>query len=81
MEGRRRGPVHLEVTGCQVVDEGGHGARFAKQGPVCFQLTAVTYGLGMTKENFILKLFMVEPPPTLPAAGRPLSARAWPACG
>ena len=34
MEGRRGGPVHLEVTGCQVVDEGGHGASLAEQGPV-----------------------------------------------
>ena len=58
MEGRRRGPVHLEVTGCQVVDEGGNGASLAEQGPVSLKLTAVTYGLGMTKEIFIGTLFL-----------------------
>ena len=81
MQRRRCGPVDLKVTGGQIVDQGGHGARLAEQGPVCLQLTAVANGLGMIIEIFIDKLFRVEPPPTLPAAGRPLSAQAWPACG
>ena len=44
--------MNLEVAGGQVVDEGGHGASLAEQGPVGLQLTTVADGLTKNQSRF-----------------------------
>ena len=72
--------MDLEVAGGQVVDQGRHGASLAKQGSVSLELAAVTDGLTIAISR-CEDCFHLLPRPALPAAGHPLSALAWPACG